>query len=1073
MNGFSEHVPGNWSSHPRSLLRQGPIFVLCTLIPLITLVVLSVYLCVDFDLWKDLIRHTFHGSVACKCLWLKCGAIVGSATLGAFLTMMLMHSLAVVHDGKGGDDTVFPTWLVLLTGLSWIIPVAFSLVRHYVAPSTGMYLLGAALNLLCFVPIIALMIWIKLHRSGGNSAPDDEKARRSHGIRAVVYGMVAALALIPIPEPPSAVGLILAVRIVWAVGWTCAAIVALVAWMRGFRGPERKEPQKEEEEEDAVPEWVDGLRASLPEGVTLENDIRRTIIPQTSRPAPDAPDELLMFMGDNVPTMDQAAFFRKFRDQYENAWTELLDNNKSDIEDVSCDLLLSGVEGSGRSEILLASAMYSSLVRGQGVLYICETKAQAEALKRKFDSRVNDLMLSDFVRGEVLTKPLVDSLKDTTTVVAIPNVLFSTPSMAEECFFSDASAIDAKSMDALKNVMLEYATMMVDDFSSYPLVQRVHVAYLMDKWRLVLSSHLVLSQFVVSISPVFRPEGAQEFGKRLFATNFNVDADVVSIRPRDTSPYWSGTIRVSAYNDIDRSVREIIRCCLDAELRVLYYSRGMSENEKLSIMNELEASGAPLRLCSSLDEVSDSDAGGDAVLYLSLTSGNAAAAIRLRVGETSAVFLRIVSESEAEIQPISERILPLPSVTAVPPRIYHLMSVLPFIPENTPVADDIWSKFGVTMTSSCLRSGINCSVDSQPARWFYDSWVESGGGRRVSPYLVLENRSGAGVRGWHVDPAVLPDPQEVLWKIDSEGEGQRIVLARPSREEPHGRSLVEWRDGDGNPVGESDFAHAECFEFYSGFNTYVLDHLEKVAAGNERHTAIAVGQYSRGVELDFVFPERTLAWGLDGARARTDLRGMGRMVTFSLENHAGYPMMIAGGVSGMVNAFGRLSDFQNCGYSYPAYVSCVILGPTFSPADDPEVIDSRLSSLLHGDVRTGNGGYSPALTHAFSGALRAFMDGASFYASTPVFRCESGENAPGRAVVWFIEPVSSGRTLHPLFSNLMFNQRFMRKFVELMGTALERFDTLEHMRMMSSVAYKGDVVDDHDIAEAKSLLKDL
>ena len=1062
MNGFSGFVPGRWSSHPEALKRQRRIFVFAALLPLACVVALGMWVFVDCGGWQKLL-HPLTASFAGELLWLKLVVVLACAVGAAYATLTLLHGLAMVGDNGDGDDLPFPVWVLVLTLFSWTVPIAFWFVRHYFLPPGRLVVLNLFLNGLCLVPVAAIVLWIKVHGISRKQRLRQEQGKaRNSVVPAVICTLLASAALSP--DCPY--------RSVWGCVWGVLALLfwgrAVHAWLKTRRTP-LSGPEKDGNE---PPEWVERVRRKLPEGIVLDDKLRREEIPDAVGydPSPDA--VLLLLMGGRRPTVDQSSFFRRFRTARDEAWRKLYEANKAEIASVGCDLLLTGVEGSGRTEMLLAVALYSAVVRGECVLYLVASREQARALKEKTDARIRGLMVDDYVKTEVLSHSSMNSLLQADGKMPLPGILFATPEQVEENFFADSINVDSSSVRKIHETMLAYGTVLVDDFCEHPHTVRAHLAFLLDKWRLVLANGFVIPQFVVVLAPVYRPEGVQELGRRLFgALGFSVSDDIVLLHPRKTDAYWTGTICISPDLDVEKAVAGILDLCLAEQLKVVYYSHGMSRTEKNEILKNLESPTTQLRLLSNIDEVSDEDAGADAVLHLSLTSGNASAAMRLHSDARQAVFLRIVSGAEVEVLPAAERLVPVPDDTALALRVHHLKSVLKFIPEMTPVDAAVWSRFGLSVTSGAIREGRRGNGGAVSARWFYDSWTELSYGVRVAPYIMLENAASISTNGHHIDAGVLPAPEEVLWMTNLGPGAKRLLLARPEHRDDAIGSVVEWRDESGNPLGESDFAHVDRFECMTDSNTFVLDEFRGVEQGNARHALVAVGKFSRGAGLDFVFPERTLSWNpADGLPCRpTDPVKVGNVAMFRLVNDGLSVVRVSGLFSGVVNALGRLEERPERGYDYRAYVSGIILAPGFSPSDEAET-RRRLFPLVSRPFSTTSEHYSPVLTHAFSAAVRQMFDGAAFYASTPSFWCEGGRGSAGKAVVWFLEPADSGCVLFPLFRKMQNNPLFLKKFFALMKEYVEKFDDVAKMRAASRCAVKGDALSDSDRSRAKALV---
>ena len=147
MNGFSEHVPGRWSSHPEALKVQRRWFVFFALLPLVAVIALGCWAFVDFGGWAKLL-HPTTASLAGEVAWLKLVVGLVCATAAAYSTILLMHGLAMTGDNGDGDNLPFPVWLLVLTVLSWLIPITFYFVRRAFFPPGRFVLFNVLLNLL-------------------------------------------------------------------------------------------------------------------------------------------------------------------------------------------------------------------------------------------------------------------------------------------------------------------------------------------------------------------------------------------------------------------------------------------------------------------------------------------------------------------------------------------------------------------------------------------------------------------------------------------------------------------------------------------------------------------------------------------------------------------------------------------------------------------------------------------------------------------------------------------------------------------------------------------------------------
>ena len=129
---------------------------------------------------------------------------------------------------------------------------------------------------------------------------------------------------------------------------------------------------------------------------------------------------------------------------------------------------------------------------------------------------------------------------------------------------------------------------------------------------------------------------------------------------------------------------------------------------------------------------------------------------------------------------------------------------------------------------------------------------------------------------------------------------------------------------------------------------------------------------------------------------------------------------------------------------------------------------------MSGNWRTDAGsGFSPALTHAITAALRQMMSGWEFFAIAPCFFIEGRDESIGQVVIWFLEPQSSGRTVSPMMMKILSrdSSSFKRDLVHLARKELEGKVTVESLHMASRIAFEGEQIEPGDVEKALQALK--
>ena len=153
---------------------------------------------------------------------------------------------------------------------------------------------------------------------------------------------------------------------------------------------EEKSEEEGEEKKEKLPEQAEYVIKHLPEeGIWYENDGKMQQLKEYSDRIPEdgSTFPLIALMNGKVPTEDQAEFLNKFSSLYEDTLNTFFEDDKNTKQTLP-DIILQGSDGSGRTEVLCAAAIYAAVVRGQNVLYIVQDSSYANSLADKMKVRL-------------------------------------------------------------------------------------------------------------------------------------------------------------------------------------------------------------------------------------------------------------------------------------------------------------------------------------------------------------------------------------------------------------------------------------------------------------------------------------------------------------------------------------------------------------------------------------------------------------------------------------------------------------------------------------------------------------
>ena len=1066
-------------------------------------------------------------------------------------------SMASPKECANRDAMPIPLYGVAIIALFWLFPVILPLFKGVIMAVDARLYWGIVVlsNICCFLPFILLHIWLSV----GTDQDSLFKEGRRHPytqLFAWLGYLVLAIMVFSIPDIPpltkfvdgpfathvnthcpwilKVLGVTMPVLFRW-----CRILLALyLLWKSAVHFlkwrlkwvPRRKAKEREMAKEETVPdgddakddvaEAIESISSNLPSGVTLDGEISLAgpDPAQTSQRDQSADTIGIQFLIDlpegELPTRDQRNFFDRFVSSYEESRNAFLDNEDPRRPQMQADLILHGPVGSGRTTVLMAAALYAAAVRGQRVLYVVSSRKMAERLAGRINARLRMLMVDCYFSADVLKSLDVDCWLDAYsrkpeengeyhldgTEKLPPDVLFATPEMIERCFFSNGMTLDAEKREAMRRLLVGFGLFVVDDFLEYPVAVRSHLAFLMDKFRLLLAAECAVPQFIVTTTPLDTQNSIDLLGQRLFGFNrFNRNQNVYEIHLRQVEPYRHGTLVVDRGMTMAETVRELLNDSLGKGLKTLLYHEGISSCERAKLDEEFKehVSEGSLRIIGHMDELDDQQSCD--VVFLVSSSDNAAVALRLNMPkEANPTFFSVKMEGLSD-ESRPNAIVLLPDETALSLRAFHLRSVLQYISPLTPVEAGIWSTLGV-FSDHPYNKDVNDLDDSGPhvtVQWYQDDLPASDryAEGQIWPYLVLVTNAAISTRGQLIDFSVLPNAYERIW-VDRKSEATeppRLLLMKDVESEGKDAKdtgavemrwhRVSWRDSKNVPVGETDLAHTEEMVYRrrggeemddEEYSVSGLRPREDVEKGSECFALAVTARYRRGTEEEYLFPVRRFSWSIPTRNMEVlDLCRMRGLGWFTIQLKDDLVYHVDGFLKGLLNFRGEEQDYYPPRtFGYDAYMSCIVLEPTFMRLKASASPEAYVRKCMNGKWTTSMAeGFSPALTHALTAALRQRFSGWSFFAMAPAFFIEGREDSVGKVAVWIVEPANSGRTAGPVLKFMFEESAFWADMLESACSILEECKTLWHLRMRSKLVFADEELDEDDISKAKAILK--
>ena len=1141
-NAFLEKTLGPWSSHPEMMVRQKRVLWWLGMTPffvgiLVVLVILTGYRASYFSSvhdWRSFLSACaiWWGKIKWSALVLALAGCV-SAGFTLMLNLLWMVGMTLGNVWRKGekiserDALPFPVWFVGLGVLVWLVPVGTCVMRHVLVAMDWRLNLAVQLasNFLCLFPMAVLLAWTKWTRR--HQEPGQNEVIRhplSHLLVALVLFVVCVVVFVS-PKPAFFDRLVSEV-FPWlaqcgvdadrAYGWVrifLSMILGIggafhfIVWrLRAEIRPKKKRREHEgsdvagtsddgeRRDPNVIPAGARQLLASLPAGVTAEASgphgelVWRRKVVGRSPFLPGGGEEYglgYLLGGDMVPTEDQVSFFRRFVESFDEARKEFgersdFKENPNGEDSKRADILLTGEDGTGRTEILLAAALYATIVRGQRVLFLCADSEGAAKLADRATKRLEWLGVDVYVSADMLRMNDLDRWIDPMVGDMPPDLVFSTPVTIENLFFANPSTRKREIATEMRALLTGFGAVFVDDILEMTPSFRAHTAFLLDKMKLLQAAEPVLAQYVVASTPLQKPNGVEAFGKRLFGVSgFDRKNNVFELRPRPCEDYWFGTLRVSRCEEgtevrgLDEAIKDLIRISSEGGFRTLLYQKGMSADVKADLLEDFGGNDSRgVSVASRYRELEELEESPDNVFYLSLACGDAGTALRLNLDGGDPVFFRIALEGEDESDPPQQYGL-MPDETALALRLHHLRNVLQFVDDHVPVPDEAWARFQIKMNHPCIRELTSeTSPGTVAVSWLHDDMVgdDAYGADALWPYLVLETPISYGA-GMDVDFNVLPDNRGSIWK-DAKGGGRLLLAnAKDPEGEERSRHLALWRLGS-QTLGESDLSHSDELIYVGTDEFTIFDAFPVQGDETKRYALQFEGQYRHGGDSEGIHPVRLLSWKIPlGGLIVPSVPVSDEMACFSVERKTSSTCRVNGMFCGYINLRGKVTGIDALEYSYDAYLSCIVLLPTFTTSGDSK--KSQAQACLDGMWETKSScGYSPALTHAFAAALHRKVADWPFFAIAPVFLTEGRDGSVGGVTIWIIEPANSGRTIQPLLRRLMKESSdFRLSIYDEAKKVLEKCETLSELRLASRLAFSEEELVQADRLKALDLLE--
>jgi len=765
------------------------------------------------------------------------------------------------------------------------------------------------------------------------------------------------------------------------------------------------------------------------------------------------------------PTYDQVRVLERF----DAAWREALGDAAergvtATTTGTSPDLVVHGVEGSGRTTALLACACFAALARGQQVLYLAADEERAVATLARLRALLAADGLEAYVAPDRLAVGLRYAVDGPRRDVVAPRILVATPVEAERHLYGAEDSAEGGSSRG-RELVLATEVVLADDVLSGPSTVRDHLPFLLAKHRLLLDGHGLVPQIVVACARL-APVGARVVGRRFLSEAGASERNVLALDPPPPDEAWAVRLAIKPSPTV---LGSLVSWCVGRELRVVVHRPGATRTAREAMARDAGNGTDLVRVVESADDRALARAGPVDVVFVDGERPYVAAAIRRRVGGPQTVFVYVVylddppSTDDRGVVPV------LAEASASALALAHLRSVLRFLVLGSPTAEASWTAIGADLVRAPVVQG-----NSSEAVFHVD---EPG-----------QTRLPADALGTYIVPLAAPRqsrPVDVRRRPALEGalvrqspDGRRVALVGGDggQDDANSGRRLMWHDPDGAALDAvSDLATVHDLSIEREGERFVRGGGPDAEGRLTARRADPRGGDPRFVVLD-------LAFTLDDVRVSPVGGGVDHgLQWFTVDRVAGHPWSVEAAVTGLLDDGGVETTLAPLRLRYDARLTVVTLAPKSAAASGamPQAADALVAAALKGTWNTapthdGASSHAPSLGAALEHALDARVPGWREWARSATFILAGDAAQAGRAAWFLIEPWESGRTVSATLDEMLRDPDELQALLESADWFLGRLAKATDPRAWSRrVRHAGRAADgtSADAANARDLLR--
>jgi hypothetical protein len=752
-----------------------------------------------------------------------------------------------------------------------------------------------------------------------------------------------------------------------------------------------------------------------------------------------------LLFGGRRPTLDQFKALRDFNDLS----SLCIDDPEGRVDGTGFEMIIEGPAGSGRSSTLDAMAMLTLLGKGAGTVMLVADVGRINFAIQRLRNRIESIHLAPYAT--------VGSVQDAWSRAVIgeapPDICVTTPELWEQSL-PGQMVREGTDYETARILMIHYSTMLVDDWLEHPVEIRAHLPFVIDKHRLFLESEMLPRACVVAFPSL------TDTGRNLAVSRLMGDAGVIDERRQVIRlryrPMAASTLVDVVCDSVDEAIDKLASALSHSGETSILLRKGIDfeEAERQTLDYQTRYQSSKIKVCYCGDQVETLDGEMRAILMKASCGLEAVFALRAHRHENSLVMIRVRDRRE------------IGSINRITPLIVdrsgrgmaesHLRNILRFMDPQSPVSRRCWGQLGLDIPTQGSRLPVKTTgtlVLDLP-----ELLPESE--RRARPYLAklgsyisLKDRFKYLERmdcHWIPDPGPMSVAREVL------GQAAPTTLHLPVPDEAgiHEKgSSVLWLGNEGSELGRTQLQYTESL-LLKRRRVFCPD---RIREGTSRGLEIEASKF-RDNGRDAIHPKIELEWIQkdeaveNGPSENSITPNSDRLVSVSTGYggpHHGFiwaDLASSAGVQVNSRLIERVDDMDRPSpcfahpYEWRARVRPLLLGPTDAVIEQQEEYLKTLKSFFaqSREWGTGHTSFLPGLTYALTRGLEVDLPSSGFFGKVLAFRLEGSMRKFAEAVVWFVEPIGTGRTLSNAVHELLKEEGYLKELATRMDKILRQ-----------------------------------